>query len=104
MEIAIIFCFVGILISLFLSESNKRNLETCREHYNGLVKQHNLLNDEHNNLVDKHNELMAEFNKEQDLNNSAYIAFNKALLPLLECKKLELMNIVKVTSDDDITH
>ena len=104
MEIAIIFCVVGVVISLFLSESNKRNIEIFRLAYNELAEEHNKLTEDHNELVDSHNALVADLDEEVDSSNKNFQIVNRALLPLLECKELELRTLMEIHSDDDATH
>ena len=104
MEIAIIFCFVGVCISLFVSETNKRNIEVSRLAFNELAEEHNKLTTEYNELVDSHNDLVADFDEGIDSNNKNFKIVNSALLPLLECKEMELRSLIEVQSEDDATH
>jgi hypothetical protein len=107
MEIAIIFCFVGVCISLFVSETNKRNIEVSRLAFNELAAEHNKLTTEYNELVDSHNNLASDFDDEIDSSNKNFKTITDNILPMLNKIHLSLadsLELIEAHSEDDATH
>lgn len=107
MEIAVIFCFVGVFISLFNSEKNRRSIEEGKLSFDELADEHNRLTTDYNELVDSYNGLAAEFDEEVDASNKNFQILSNGMLPLLNKLHIELadkLEVIEAQTDDDATH